>query len=327
MPLKLKLPNLQENILFANHTTFRIGGPARYFLISKDENELLAALRAAKESATPFFILGGGSNLLVADEGFDGLVIKVQSSKFKVQNDSNPFVQRTNQDNSSCKIIVEAGTPFTRIILETTKNGYAGVQWGFGIPGTIGGAICGNAGRLGQAISEVVLEVKILDKNLNEKIVPSDKCEFDYRGSRFKKTGEIILEATLVFKKEKQELINKILNEAKEVIKNSPPFPSAGCVFKNYQVGEGDSLLKNHPELSERVRGGKIGVGYLIDQCGLKGKQAGGAKIWEGHANYIINAGGASAKDVLTLIDLCKKEVRKKYEVDLKEEIRYLKME
>jgi len=316
MPLKLKLPNLQENILFANHTTFRIGGPARYFLISKDENELLAALRAAKESATPFFILGGGSNLLVADEGFDGLVIKVQSSRFKVQ-----------KDNSKCKIIAQAGTPFARIILETTKNGYSGAQWGFGIPGTIGGAICGNAGRLGQSLSEVVSEVKILDENLNEKIVPSDECEFDYRQSRFKETGEIILEATLVFKKEKRELINKTLNEAKEVIKNSPPYPSAGCVFKNYQVGQDDLLLKNHPELRERVRGGKIGVGFLIDQCGLKGRQAGGAKIWEGHANYIVNAGGASAQDVLDLIDLCKKEVKNKFEIDLKEEIRYLKME
>jgi len=259
---------------------------------------------------------------LVADEGFDGLVIKVQSSKFKVQNDSNPFVQRTNQDNSKCKIIAQAGTPFARIILETTKNGYSGAQWGFGIPGTIGGAICGNAGRLGQSLSEVVSEVKILDENLNEKIVPSDECEFDYRQSRFKETGEIILEATLVFKKEKRELINKTLNEAKEVIKNSPPYPSAGCVFKNYQVGQEDLLLKNHPELSERVRGGKIGVGFLIDQCGLKGIEAGGAKIWEGHGNYIVNAGGASAKDVLALIDLCKKEVKNKFGIDLKEEIK-----
>ncbi len=188
----------------------------------------------------------------------------------------------------------------------------------------MGGAICGNAGRLGQDISQVVESVTILDNNLNERGMSSVDCGFAYRESRFKKTNEIILQATLVFEKKSPEAINLVLNEAKEVIKKSPPFPSAGCVFKNYIVKENDVLLKSHSELETRVRAGKIGVGYLIDQCGLKGRQIGGAKIWEGHANYIVNVGGAKAADVLALINLCKKEVKGKYEIELEEEIRYL---
>ncbi|MBU1102252.1 UDP-N-acetylmuramate dehydrogenase [Patescibacteria group bacterium] len=362
MSLKSNLPNLQENVSLANHTTFRIGGAARYFCVAKDRDEFLAAARAAKEKNISLFVLGGGSNLLVADEGFGGLVIKNQISKTKYR-----------KENGMLKIFCDTGVPLTKIILETTRQGYSGAEWGFGIPGTIGGAIYGNAGRLGQAIAQVVESVRAMDKNLNEKEISATECEFGYRGSRFKKTGEIILNATLVFGKKDKSLIEQVLNKAKEVIKHSPPFPSAGCIFKNYTVRtEGvppsevfrsrpptptlpfgrrpslktslggatentDPLLKNHPELVGRVRGGhaergqspdqlggKIGVGYLIDQCGLKGKKSGGAQIWEGHANYIVNTGGAKAKDVLALIELCKETVKEKFAINIEEEVRFL---
>jgi len=320
MSLKSKFPNLQENILLSNHMTFRIGGPARYFLIATTKDELVAALRAAKENNLSFYLLGGGSNLLAADGGFDGLIIKNQISKIKYQ-----------KENSGLIVYCDAGTPFNQIIMQTARDGYSGAEWGFGIPGTVGGAICGNAGRLGQDISGVVSEVIILDNNLDEKKLSKPECEFAYRESRFKKTNEIILRATLVFEKKSPEAISAVLDEAKEVVKHSPPFPSAGCVFKNYQTKESDPLLRNHPELNGRVRGaclparqGKIGVGYLIDQCGLRGRQINGAKIWEGHANYFVNAGGAQAKDVLALIRLAKEAVREKYNIELEEEIRYI---
>ena len=258
---------------------------------------------------------------MAADEGYGGLVIKVQNANFKMQKDPPA-------GGAKCKIECEAGVSLGKIILETSKNGYSGVEWGFGIPGTIGGAIFGNAGRLGQAVYQVVRSVTILDKNLNETELSVDECEFAYRESRFKKTGEIILEAVLEFKKNEPAAIAQVLNEAKEVIKNSPPFPSAGCVFKNYQIEEeSDPLLLNHPELNGRVRGGKIGVGHLIDRCGLLGRQINGAKIWESHANYIVNTGGAKAKDVFELIKICKEKVREKYGLELDEELRYLKME
>jgi len=305
--------NIQENISLVNYTTFKIGGPARYFSIVKNQEELVAAIRAAKEKNLPFFILGGGSNLLVSDEGFDGLVIKMQNEKLKIENQKEKL-----------KIICDAGVALNKIIMETAKNGYSGAEWGFGIPGTIGGAICGNAGRLGQDISQIVDSVTILDMDLNIKELLNKECEFGYRESRFKKTGEIILEATLIFAKKDQVAIDEILNQAKEVLKHSPPFPSAGCVFKNYKLKQNDSLLKEHPELTERIRDGKIGVGFLIDQCRFKGKQIGGAKIWEGHANYIVNVGGAKAEDVKELIELVRQTVAGKFGITLEDEIRYL---
>lgn len=306
--------NLQKNVLLANHTTFRIGGPARYFAAVKNNEELIEVVKHAKDNSLSFYILGGGSNLLVSDEGYDGLVIKCQMTNFQCQ-----------KENEKLKIECEAGVPLARIIMETTSRGYSGVEWGFGIPGTIGGAICGNAGRLGQDISQIVSSVKVLDKNLEEKIISFEDCGFAYRESRFKKTGEIILEAALEFQKKDKSLIDDILNQAKDVVRHSSPYPSAGCIFKNYKIkSEQDELLKNHPELAGRVRGGKISVGFLIDQCGLAGRQVGGAKIWEGHASYIVNIGGAKAQDVLDLIVLIKNSVKEKFGIELEKEIRYL---
>ena len=304
----------KENISLANHTTFRIGGPAKYFFETNSAQEIKDAIFWAKENSVSYFILGGGSNLLVNDDGFGGLIIKVKSSMFKVKS-----------QNQELKIITDAGVPLIKIILETVKQGYSGAEWGFGIPGTVGGAICGNAGRLGQDISQVVESVTMLDKYLKEKKLSRKDCEFSYRESIFKKNDGIILDATLVFLKKEQSQIEEILNQAKKVIREHPPFPSAGSAFKNYEIkNRDDALLKNHPELKSRVRGGKIGVGFLIDQCGLKGKQIKGAKIWKGHANYIVNVGGAKASDIIELINLCKKSVKEKFGIKLEEEIRYL---
>ncbi|PIS13314.1 MAG: UDP-N-acetylenolpyruvoylglucosamine reductase [Candidatus Tagabacteria bacterium CG09_land_8_20_14_0_10_41_14] len=313
--------NLQENILLANHTTFRLGGPARYFVAVKNNEELVGAVKYAKANSWPFFILGGGSNLLVSDEGFNGLVIKMQSDGLSVVLRSE--ATKDQKEGDKLKIDCDAGVPFGRVIMETLKSGYSGAEWGFGIPGTIGGAICGNAGRLGQAMAQVVESVTALDDNLEVKNLSKNECEFGYRESRFKKTKEIIILAVLVFEKKKSAMIEAVLNEAKAVVKHSPPYPSAGCVFKNYVASSNnDPLLVGHHELAERVREGKLGVGWLIDQCGLKGRQIGGAKIWEGHANYIVNVGGAKAQDVLALIKLVKEGVRAKYRIELEEEIR-----
>lgn len=314
------LPGVHENVLLSQHTTFRIGGPAKYFFIAKNSDEIIQAVRAAKEESIPFYILGGGSNLLISDRGFEGIVIKFQASSFKFQGN---------------KIVAEAGVPLIKIIMETAKNGYSGLEWGFGIPGTIGGAVYGNAHRLGQAMSQVVESVEILDSSFAVKIFKNDECEFAYGKSRFKKTKEIILSATLVFKKQEQKIIDDVLEQAKKVVRQHPPFPSAGCIFRNYETQSDDDILLNmHPELTARVRGGKIGAGYLIDQCGLKGFQIGGAKIWDGHANYIVNvgsprcssgeAGGAKAKDVVALINLSKEKVKEKFGIELEEEIRYM---
>ena len=308
------LKNLQENIILANHTTFRLGGPARYFFEAATKEDLKEVIRWAKENNLRYFILGGGSNLLVSDKGFDGLIIKNKLSATNFE-----------EQDEILKVKAETGVFLSTLVIQTTKKGFSGLEWAFGIPGTLGGAIYGNAHRVGRDMTMVVEKVEILDENLNEKKISRQECEFDYGQSRFKKTGEVILSADLIFRKQPLEVIENVLNQAKEVTRGHPPFPSAGCIFANYKLkNQNDDLLLRYPELASRVREGKIGVGYLIDQCGLKGRQQGNAKIWEGHANYIVNFNNATTQDVLALIDICKKAVKEKFGVNLEEETRYL---
>lgn len=304
----------QQNIPLSGFTTFRIGGPARYFFSAKTEQELIGAAKWAKEKNLPCFVFGGGSNILFSEKGFEGLVVKNELANFA-----------SEENGEKMRVKCGAGVLFGDLILKTAFEGYSGAEWGFGIPGTVGGAICGNAGRLGQSISQIVLNVDFLDADLAKKNLDASLCGFGYRRSRFKKTGEIILGAVLEFEKKDQSMIDEIFNQAKKIADSAPDLPSAGCAFKNYVVRENDFLLSCHPELEKKIRGGKIGVGFLIEQCGLKGAKIGGAQIWENHANYIVNAGNAKSNDVLDLIKICKEKVKEKFGVELEEEIRIIR--
>jgi len=310
---KSKLANLQENISLSNHTTYRIGGPAKYFLVVKNKEELIEAVIWAKENSIPFFILGGGSNLLFADKGYGGLIIKMK-------NEEIIFSSKEEDLEVNCG----AGASLAEILFEATSRGFGGLEWALGIPGTLGGAVCGNAGRLGQDLAQAIVSVRILDVNLMEKEILASKCQFNYRDSRFKHNQEIILGAKLKFIKQDKNKAEETLREAQRVIEKMPNFPSAGSVFKNYLVRQNDELIKNHSEFQEKIQGGKLPAGFLIQQCGLAGRCLGGAKIWENHANFILNVGGAKAEDILGLIELVKKTVKEKFDIILEEEIRYV---
>jgi UDP-N-acetylmuramate dehydrogenase len=304
-----KIPGLQENVSLADYTTFKIGGPAKYFFVAENKDDLVNVVKAAREANAPFFILGGGSNLLVSDKGFDGLVIKIQNTKYQILN---------------TKIIAGAGVLLGRVVAESVNRGLTGLEWAAGIPGTIGGAVVGNAGAYGHSISESVEKVVVFsptDCSLKE--YQNKDCGFRYRGSSFKERPEIIIEAILHLgvgeREASRQKIKEILAERKEKI----PFePSAGCVFKNSRLDDEVTIARQFPDMIGKIRSGKIAAGYLIEQCGLKGKQIGGAKISEWHANYIVNLGGARAEDVVALIGLCKDEVKKRYNIVLEEEIR-----
>lgn len=306
-----KLPGIKKDVLLSGYTTFKIGGPAKYFLIAQNVDDLIDAIEAARELSLPLFVLGGGSNLLVSDKGFDGLVVKLQITNFKVQNNT---------------IIAGAGIPLSKLVIESVNNNLTGLEWAMGIPGTIGGAVAGNAGAYGHSTSEVVKGVKvILPKDGSYKEYENSNCGFDYRNSRFKGAGEIIVEVVLAFAAgDKERGWQKIKEIVSDRNKKHPPYPSAGSVFKNYRLKDSDPLIEQFPDLTKKIKGGKIAVGHLIEQCGLKGKQIGGAKISEEHANFIVNPGGARAEDVVALIKLCQNEVKKKYNIILEEEIRYL---
>ncbi len=290
MDIKEKL-NVKENVLLSKHTTFKIGGPARYFFIAENKENLKEAIKTAKELNIPSLILGLGSNVLVSDKGFEGLVIKNKADNFVINNNL---------------LRAESGALLDKLSEETVKRGLKGLEKASGIPGTVGGAVAGNAGwpKSDWSIKDVFKEGEILIEGKAEK---KDKEWFDfgYRESKLKKIKEaVILEVFLELEEGVEE---ELKEERREILKirteKIPPGFSAGSVFKNPP--------------------GKS-AGFLIESAGLKGKRMGEAQISEKHANFIINLGGAKAEDVKELISLAKEKVREKFGIELEEEIRII---
>ena len=294
--IKKELPRTQRNVSLSKYTTFRIGGPAEYFSVVKTENDLIKTIKTAKKIRLPFFVLGGGSNLLVSDKGFRGIVINLQFSILNFR---------------KSKIITGAGTSLGKLVNTSAKKGLSGLEWAAGIPGTIGGAILGNAGAFGRSIAEAVEEVRVLDVRRKPRIknYKLRSCKFEYRDSIFKGNPHlIILSAVLKLKKSKKlEILRKMKGYLDYRRKNQPfNFPSAGSVFKN----PSDKFDKS--------------AGWLIEKAGLKGKRINDAQISEKHANFIVNLGKAKAKDVVKLINLIKSRVKNKFGIKMEEEISYL---
>ncbi|MBU4298856.1 UDP-N-acetylmuramate dehydrogenase [Patescibacteria group bacterium] len=319
--LKKILPGLGKNILLKNYTSFRIGGRAKYFYIAKNKEDLIKAISAAKKFKLPFFILGNGSNVLVSDKGFDGVAIKMKNEKLKMKN-----------YNSKFKIFCESGIPLAKLISKSLQIGAFGLEWAVGIPGTVGGAIYGNAGAFGNSMKDIVKEVEVFNaKELRIKNYELRDCRFDYRDSIFKqKKNLVILSAKIQLKKGKKEEIQEKMKEYLNERKKTQPldFPSAGSIFKNYESRIMNyELLKEFSEIKEFNKKGQIPAAWLIEKCGLKGKRLGGAKISEKHANFIVNLGKAKSGDVAGLINLIKQKVKKKIGITLEEEIEYLGFE
>ena len=310
------LPGLKKNISLKKYTTFKIGGKAKYFLETGSEKNLIKGIKGAKAINLPFFVLGGGSNLLVSDKGYDGLIIKLRKTS-------------CHTIKKSSKIYAKAGTPLALIVAEAAKNSLTGLEWAIGIPGTIGGAIKGNAGAFGTSISEATEKVEALDNDkINLVNIPQKECGFGYRQSIFKKKkGLIILSAVFQLKKGNKTKIKTKMDKFILYRKKTQPlkFPSSGSIFENLQFTTYNlQLLKKFPELKKFNKEGIIPAAFLIEKCGLKGKKAGEAQISEKHANFIINLGKGKAKDVAALINLIKSKVKNKFNITLKEEIEHL---
>ena len=296
--IKEELPRIQKNIPLAKYTTFRIGGPAKYFFEAKTKEDLIEAIRFAQSKGLPFFVLGGGSNLLVDDKGFNGLVIKMKNERCKVQN-----------KNSKFKIIIaEAGVILSDLVELSLKNNLTGLEWAAGIPGaTLGGTIHNNAGAFKISIADIVKTVEVFDtadskiRNLDVK-----KCNFGYKQTIFKQQKNlIILSCIIQLKKSTKEAVKEQINYVLNYREKNHPmnFFSAGCIFENPL---------------------EIRAAELIQKCGLKGKKIGDAQISEKHANFIVNLGSASSKDVLELINLAKEKVKDKFGIELKKEIQVI---
>jgi len=304
---------IQENIVLAPLTSFKIGGAARYFAAVENKEELLEVLAWAEKNRLPFQVVGGGSNLLVSDRGFDGLVIKMANAGLSVRGE---------------RIECGAGAPLAKALSVSVGHALAGLEWAIGIPGTVGGAIIGNAGARGSTIADIIETVAAYNyKQKRSEILSRSLCRFGYRGSLFKEVeGYVIISAILKLQLDKKEEIERreqiFLNQR---LSSQPKLPSAGSVFKNIDAAAvSNSQAIRLAEKEKMIVDGQIPAGWLIDHLGLRGKKIGGAKISLEHANFIVNAGDATAEDVVMLVSFIKQQVRTKLGVQLHEEIRYV---
>ncbi len=312
--LKKELPNIQKNVLLKNHTTFKIGGPADYFLIVKKGEDLIKIIKIAKKLKLQVFVLGGGSNLLVSDNGFRGLVIKIQFAKWSLKPKN--------------VIASESGVEMKDLVDFAVKKSLVGLEWAGGLPGTLGGAVRGNAGAFGGEIKDTILEVIALDKNLKFRKLSNKQCQFSYRSSIFKKKNWIVISVTIKFKKGDKKNLQSIANSHIEYRKERHPleYPNAGSVFKNVDFKKiSPKIQKLFLDKVKKDPFEIIPSAWFIIGAGLVGKKTGQAQISGKHSNYIVNLGDASAKDVLKLIEFVKKAVKKKYGIALEQEVQYLK--
>jgi len=302
----------KSNVQLAEYTTFKIGGPAKYFIETNNSGELIKAIEYAQQKNISYLILAGGSNVLVSDQGFDGLVIQVKSNNYKIDGNT---------------ILADAGVSFSRLVNESVKAGLSGFEWMVGIYGTIGGAVRGNAGAYGHSIAKLVEEVEVFDSGKIIKIKNKD-CKFGYRESIFKHSNGIILSVELKLKKGN---INEIQNITKETMikrtKRIPVEPNAGSIFKNIQLSQIDQvrLIKgldiSDKEYQDLIKLGDFPAGFIIEALGFKGKKVGGAQVSEKHSNFIVNTGNAKATDVVMIISMIKQKARNKLGIQLHEEI------
>lgn len=307
----------QKDISLSKYSNYRIGGEARYFYIARNLEGLIKAVERAKKDGLNAFILGGGTNLLINDEGFKGLVLKPEINLLKVAGD---------------RIRVGAGVLMTQLLNYSITKGLSGLEWAGGLPGTVGGAIRGNAGAFGGETKDAILEVVSLDiSGKASKIVrrTNKECWFGYRNSAFKINDgrEIILEATLVLKKGDKKSVRDTIEEKIRYRQERHPMehPNIGSIFKNIDA-------KNAPEKWRKIFAAKVKndpfpvlpTAVLLAEAGLKGVSCGGAMISPKHPNFIVNVGGASAEDVKKLIGLVKSTIKTKFGVELEEEIQYV---
>ena len=291
-----------------HHTTFRIGGPADWFVAATTPEVLVATLRAAHDCGVPVFLLGGGSNLLVSDEGFRGLVVR--NAIADVQFDA-------------AAVLAGGGTDYLELIRACRDRGLAGLAYAAGIPGSVGGAVYGNAGCYGQDVGSRVVEctVATLD-GARVETLPAAWFEFAYRDSRLKREPRALLSVLLRLEPGDPAAIQREMDEKLEIRRVKHPQwreePTAGSYFKNLPPGFQVPGLPHSPGTQ------RIPAGALLDACDCRGLRVGDAAVFAKHANILVNAGHATARDMLELAETLKARVRERFGVELEEEVMFL---
>ena len=281
---------LQEPM--SKHTTFRIGGPADFYLCPHSTKEVQQTIQICKEENLPYFILGNGSNLLVSDKGYRGAIIQLWKN----------FSDISVKD---CCITAKAGALLSKVAAEALEEGLTGMEFASGIPGTIGGAVFMNAGAYGGEMKDIIKEVKVLDDQGEVRVLSNEEMKLGYRTSIVKEKGYTVLSAVLQLKKGDVSVIRETMEDLKNRRTSKQPLdmPSAGSTFKR-------------PE--------GYFAGKLIMDSGLRGFSVGGAQVSEKHCGFVVNKGGATAEDVTALIREVQRRVKEKFGVELETEVRFL---
>lgn len=289
----MKQEDVKEDEPMKDHTSFRVGGPAKLFLSIRSEEILSNVLKVIRENEIPYFVLGNGSNLLVSDQGYGGIVLYLDRE----------FSEIKIKENEIC---TGAAALLSKVSKTAMEAGLGGLEFAAGIPGTIGGGTVMNAGAYGGELSQLITKVKVMDLNGNILILNRDELEFGYRKSIFKKRAEyIILEVTmeLTFQK-KEDILSKMKEFTKARQEKQPlEYPSAGSTFKRPE---------NHF------------AGKLIMDAGLRGYQIGGARVSDKHCGFVINVGDAKAADITAIMKKIQETVLEKFDVKLEPEVIYL---
>jgi UDP-N-acetylmuramate dehydrogenase len=282
---------VRTQIPLARYTSFRIGGKVPYFVRVYSKRALLKVLGIIKKRDMRYFIIGAGTNLLVYDEGYDGVVLKLDGIFKKMRRNGNIFVCGAAV---ACETFVSAAATAAR----------SGAEFLCGIPGTVGGGLKGNAGAFGKSFSDIVKTVNVIDRDLEEKTIDRDRITFAYRNSGIQ-NGTVITGVEIELSRGNRErILRDMQRNKKHRWKRQPVEASAGSFFKNPVP---------------------LSAGKLIEQCGLKGLTVGNAQVSRKHANFIVNLGNAKARDIVQLAGIVQKVVREKTGVKLKKEVRILK--
>lgn len=304
---------IEKDYSIANLSTFKIGGRVKFFCEVKNFKDLTQAIQSAQRLGVPYKIVAGGSNVVFPDKSLDALLIKIKSL-------SRPIIKITGN-----KIEIDPGADLMFLIQKAIGRGLAGLETLSGIPGTVGGAIIGNAGAYGQSIAGAVERVLVFDPVIHKKFwLKNNQCKFNYRHSIFKEEPLIVLRAILKLQKgNSKELQKTSQNIIQTRLKKYPAgLRCPGSFFKNIlakEVSPANLKLIDQGKIIE----GKIPAGYLLEQVGAKGMRMGDVRIADFHGNLLINDGKATADDVRKIARILKQRVKNKFKIDLEEEIRY----
>ncbi len=301
---------LKRSEPMARHTTLKVGGPARWFWAASSVEHLARVLALCSQHAVPYLFIGHGSNLLMSDAGYDGLVIQNRCKGCRVGDET----------------YAESGVSFGSLFLQTARAGFGGLEWAIGIPGTVGGALVSNAGAYRGNIGPLVSSVRVFDGGFDQTVGP-EWMEFSYRDSRLRRAGigpAVVLSCTLALSErgDPEEIVARAKEYQAQRRAKQPYAPSAGSFFKNVQSKALAESLDTLPAGMKAA--GVVPAGFLSELCGLKGLRVGGAEVSEKHANFLINAENATASDLRALAETVKARVLDHFGVTLEEEVLYV---